>query len=905
MKGKVEVIKKGYEASFSWIPDSSGDEWNLESLQSILTGADVRVEVSDSDLEKALSFFESSDGGESEVVACGVPPVVPSPRNVEVTASGLPQNIQAASEEILKTAAAFEDEAEASLAWAEAGGVVGTITPAVAGRAGIQLNLDPVAAPEIEGESFGIGSNLEAHGTELVASVSGILRYSAETADLVPCSLHSWSVDGGQEAGGCFLDCSPGHEAIPLPSVNEIITAAGRIGFLSEKLLSEERIRALLATAVSENTTLEGEPLSLDTDRRILVKIDELKTRADLRLLRETGDGIPLELPSIATAIRNSGLRGVDGDKVKASIMEFWKSGESGATIVLKEGKAPLRGPDRELELEIPFLEEDAVVPVREKLEFEPDRVRGISSLRNFPPSSISKMGIATTGQQVARLGSAKAGKPGRDIYGQELPGFPGNDPDIRIHEGLEWDGDKLVARDSGILDLGTTSDGVTHARIRPHKDAEVRIDISPDRIKAFVTARLPIGTGASIDSEQILDEAEKAGVQKGFIQEAIDDIVQRSLQGEMVTQELFAEGQLPMAGNTQLSLAVSGDPAKAPVPVKAGDIIGTVRAAEDAGWDVLGEPLLDEGTSLSEGECIIREENDGVITLKAEKGGHLMMTDGQLLVRDLLDYVGDVSLASGNVRFPGRIQIDGSILSRVIVDGGEGVEVTQVVQAALVNSGGDVRVGKGIKGEGKAVVRSQGNIFLGYAEEANLLATGDIKVAKALMNCRVKCNGKLEISGEDSRLVGGVMKLKDGLVCKTVGNERGTETVVSFGQDYLVENQVEQVQKELLKIQDFINKTDEMMAELEMKPNTGKKLIMIRQKKVDALKMLEKKSMRLFLLREKFERHFESEVLVTGTVWPGTTFESHGRLIKVDEALKGVRIFFDREKGQLAKKPI
>ena len=95
------------------------------------------------------------------------------------------------------------------------------------------------------------------------------------------------------------------------------------------------------------------------------------------------------------------------------------------------------------------------------------------------------------------------------------------------------------------------------------------------------------------------------------------------------------------------------------------------------------------------------------------------------------------------------------------------------------------------------------------------------------------------------------------------------------------------------------------MMADLEKKPGSGKKLIMIRQKKVDALKMQEKKNMRLFLLREKFERHFESEVQVTSTAWPGTTFESHGRLIKVEDPIKSIRITFNREKGRLEIKPI
>ena len=584
MKGQVDVVKTEYEARFSWKPDETGPEWTVESLRSLLSGADVRVEVSDADLEAALDFFDTSDGGESEVVARGAPPVVPTAMKAEITGTEFPEGIEAAAAEILRTATPFEGDDEPGIAWGGAGETVGTVTPPVAGRAGLALNRDPVAAPELKDEDFRIGSNIDVRGNLLVAAVSGILRFTEATADLVPCEPHRWEVSTG-EGGGCFLDYSPGHEALPLPAVPDVITAAGRVGILQDKLLPPENIRAIMATAASENTVLDSVPITADTDSSISVRINDLKTRAELRLQRETGDGIPLELPAIASAIRNSGLRGVNGEAVKAEIMSFWKSTDQQASITLKEGKDPERGPDRELELQIPFLEEEDAVPVREKLETEPDRVRGISSLRDFPSSSVSRMALAEAGTQVARLGAAKAGKPGRDIHGAELPGFPGNDPEIRIHEGLEWDGDSIVARDTGILDLGTTGDGITHVRIRPHKDAEIRIDISPDRLKAFVSTRLPIGTGASVSAERIQEAAEKEGVQKGMIPEAVEDVVERSLTGEFITRELIAEGRLPMDGNTRLSLAVSGDPVKAPVPVKAGEVIGTVLAGDDGVW--------------------------------------------------------------------------------------------------------------------------------------------------------------------------------------------------------------------------------------------------------------------------------------------------------------------------------
>lgn len=904
MKGQIEVIKKNLEARFSWKPDRNGTEWDVEGLRSLLSISDIRVEVSESILEGVLeTFVESEDSCESDIVAHGVEPVTPTPLQVELSPGELPADVKASLEELFKDSPPIEKEL--SYGWVEKGSSVGTMIPAVNARPGLALNRDPIPPPELEGEDFRIGGNLEIRGNNLIALFEGILRFNKNWADLLFCSRHHWSLSGSPEEGGCFLDYTPGHPAISLPSAVDIVTAAGRQGFLPEKILPEEELHSLLTSAVIDNKALSRLPISRDTDGYIGIEIDSMRIKANLKLRKETGSGVPLVLNRIAAEIRDSGLRGLDGPAVKAAIMSFWKGGDTSAIITLKEGCAPERGPDRVLEFLIPFLEEEDTAPIRERLEFEPHRVMGIVSLRDFPAAAVSRIAVVQNEQIIARLGAAKTGKAGKDIEDKDLTGIPGNDPEILVHEGLGWDGDTIVAHEDGVLDVGKIMDGVTHLRIRPHKDALIHVTVSDDKFKALVSTRLPVGTGAPVDADRIRDEADKAGVVKGFSDEAIDDIVERSLTGEIITGQIIAEGRLPMEGNTRLSLTVSGDPAKAPVPVKTGDVIGTIQAGEDSGWNVLGEPLMDESDTLSVGENIqSKEEEGGKTVLVAEKGGHLVMSEGCLLVRHLLDYVGDVSLASGNVRFPGRIKIDGSVLSRVVVDGGEGVEVTQVVQAALINSGGDVIIGKGIKGEGKAVIRSQGRLTLGYAEEANLLSSENIVVGKALMNCRVKCNGRLEISGNDGKLVGGIMKLKDGLICQEVGNERGTETIISFGQDYLVENQIEQVQNEFKKIQDYIDKTDVMMSELEDK-GASNKLILVRGKKVDALKMLEKKNLRLFLLREKFERHFESEIRVTGTAWPGTVFESHGRLIKVDQPLQSVSVIFNREKGRLEKKPL
>lgn len=717
-----------------------------------------------------------------------------------------------------------------------------------------------------------------------------------------PGSPHEWSLTGSRADGVCLLSYRPGRGGLAPPSEREIIYAALDRGFAVDDIISPEDIRGLIAAALETETALNEHPITRSSHSDIRLGMDPGRLRVELKLRKAVGGGKPLVLSGIAEVIRGSGLRGLDGPRIKAEIMKFLKGESVSAAILLKEGTAPQRGPDREMEYLVPPLDETDLSFIRKRLELQSKQKAALGSLTAFPPEAVNQMSLVKKNQVVARLGPAKDGTPGRDIDGSPIPGYPGNDPDVVVHENLRWEGENIFTLIDGVMDIGTRGDGRIHLRVREHRDAAIRITVAEDKIKAFVSTRLPTGTGAPVNPEGIRRAAEEAGVVKGLLEQEIIEVSERTQAGEIVTGHVIAEGRLPMRDDSRLSLSVSGDPAAAPVPVRAEDRIGILVREEEGGWNVLGELLMDEGTALSEGDNIRREtDNQGNTVLVAEKGGHLVMDKGVLTVKHQMEYVGDVSRVTGSIRFPGKVKIDGSVLSKAVVDGGEGVEISQVVQAALVNSGADVAIGRGIKGEGRAVVRSRGSLTLAYAEEANLLITGNINTGRALMNCRVKCNGRLVLS-EGGKLIGGTMKLKDGLICGEVGNQRGVQTSVSFGQDYLVGNQIDQAEKELAKIQEFIERTDKMMMELEGRGDS-RKLADVRRKKVDALKMFDKKNLRLFLLREKFEQHFPSEIRIIGTAWPGTVFESHGRILSIDAPARSIRVIFDPRKGRLERK--
>ena len=74
--------------------------------------------------------------------------------------------------------------------------------------------------------------------------------------------------------------------------------------------------------------------------------------------------------------------------------------------------------------------------------------------------------------------------------------------------------------------------------------------------------------------------------------------------------------------------------------------------------------------------------------------------------------------------------------------------------------------------------------------------------------------------------------------------------------------------------------------------------------KKLMMLKMLEKRGLRVFTLRERFEEHQESEIVVTDTLYPGVVIESHGRSMEITNEQKNVVVPFNPESGRIEERP-
>jgi len=136
------------------------------------------------------------------------------------------------------------------------------------------------------------------------------------------------------------------------------------------------------------------------------------------------------------------------------------------------------------------------------------------------------------------------------------------------------------------------------------------------------------------------------------------------------------------------------------------------------------------------------------------------------------------------------------------------------------------------------------------------------------------------------------------------LGSPSGVPTVVSFGQDYLVEDQIQAEVKETDKLREAIVQLDGLMRKLTA-PEDREKLNGARQKKVLMMKLLDKRNLKLIFLRDKFDLHVASEIVIRETLFPGVSIESHGRLYEPQSRRKAVRIVFNEQTGHIQELPL
>ncbi len=970
---RLEFDDKKLEASLIFTHNKDGQKWNQNEILELLRNNDIHTFVEPSIINEAIKNFKKDKESNEPVkfeIAKGTPPGESEEDKIEWMEFSIPEEIseQANSTflnagtpvvydiQIIKTKVSEIEKVKSSLpflkpkekevvrivkkevkkeiavepeivdkGYIRSGNVIAKIELGRIGKPGKDVFGKQVPPEKPKRAVVYLGEGIRGRKDKIVAEKTGFIRRGVNWIDIIGYQMQETRVYSAENGFTCLIDFTPGKGSISKPS--EIYKKAEELNFKREQLISEQELSGILKNAVQKNEAVKARSISLSCDATFLIDISEDNFKAVLSIRKARGAGKPLSLKEVGSAISSSGFKGMNFTKIRADILEFYKGNDFELNdYVIAQGLSPVRGRDASISFTADFMSGEEAINLRKYIiSINSSNVQSErSSLYNFPVNEISNIVIVKKNDKIADLIPYSNGKSGVDIYGTQIPAIHGNDPDIKIFDGIKISGKHIISIKQGILGIAR-KDGTYNLSVFDYQDSSYKLQVSEDKMQASITIFPSKGAGSTISFEKIEQALKEQGIVKGVNLELLNNCVREANSGKSITDVVFAQGVPPHHGaGSRLQFyyqVISGrslysNPAensRKGRSVKNGDLIAEIIKSKEkveSGIDIYGAAVpAREGLPINieiSDSIKLEVTEDGIIQYYAASTGEIFYNGNILEVKDKLIFDSNINQQTGNINFSGSVQISGSVKNGLSIFSGGDIKIGGMVEGALLSSNGSIFIVGGVRGENKAVLRSKQHIAAKFVERSVILAVGNVKLKTACLNCNLKCNNKLFMAPANSKILGGIIKSKKGLEAFNIGSERGMQTHISFGQDYLVGDQIELEEREIEKIKKKIYKFDHIMMKIE-KGEFDKKITLeqVRKEKLKVLKLIEMRGIRLLNLREKFEEHFPSEIIIRGTIFPGVVIESHGRYHEITSKKTNIKIFFNLEKGHIQEVPL
>jgi len=384
----------------------------------------------------------------------------------------------------------------------------------------------------------------------------------------------------------------------------------------------------------------------------------------------------------------------------------------------------------------------------------------------------------------------------------------------------------------------------------------EAVIEISSDRMEAFITFKEPVNEGGKLDEAGIIRELEEAGL-ANYNMEVVRNLAVHKVYDRKYA---IATGTAPANGTDGYLQYHFNNENLRPKPkiledgsvdfrqlgllrlCERGDVLVTSVPPRDGsdGLDVTGNVMpftagrapqpLPQGKNTSVSE-------DG-LHLLADVSGQLVIQQGKIHISPCLEIKGNVDNSTGNIDFNGQVVISGNVLTGFTVKAQGNIEIHGVCEGAVLETSADIVIGRGAQGMEKAQLIAKGNVTAKFIEGCNVSADGNI-TADSILNSTINCGGDVILSGKRGLLTGGKLIAGNKLVAKTIGSPMGTTTVIEVGNKPTAILGVKELTVEYEKLRKEFEKVDQAVNLLTVQQKRG---TLTDEKKQLLMKMLNAK---------------------------------------------------------------
>lgn len=361
---------------------------------------------------------------------------------------------------------------------------------------------------------------------------------------------------------------------------------------------------------------------------------------------------------------------------------------------------------------------------------------------------------------------------------------------------------------------LKQTLQGIIHTEKEVIHWEHFVVTVSDDEMEAYL--EIKGDKSAVYEKGEILAFLKKEGICEGILEEAVEDI---TVNKKYYQNILVAKGRAAQKGaDGRYEYFFNTNPDRKPQtmddgsvdyrdiswfePVVQGQTVAKYHSAENGipGRTVYGNELYaqrgKEQNVLSGSGFLLLEDGKTYVAAvngKVElRGNHLEIT--RLLVLE------NASLSSGRIQFDGCVYVCGNVGSGSAIQATEDIIVDGFVEAAFLESEGNILLRQGVNGAGGGKIQAGGNVIGKFFEATTVIAKGDIQ-ANYSLNCNLISDGQIEIHGRMGRIAGGTVCAAKGVTAYHIGNKAGISTILKLGLNDHILHELGRTEKSLEEI--------------------------------------------------------------------------------------------------------
>ncbi|HOJ50288.1 MAG TPA: FapA family protein [Spirochaetota bacterium] len=442
-----------------------------------------------------------------------------------------------------------------------------------------------------------------------------------------------------------------------------------------------------------------------------------------------------------------------------------------------------------------------------------------------------------------------------------------------------------------------------------PEYDSKITVNISPDVMEATVIMSAPIYSGRTLDPDEIIAALEAEGVKYGILYDKINEMCEEEIVNIPV---VVAKGTPPVDGkNAKIvyKFNVGTDKVKpeeeedGKVDFRKLNIVQNVVASQilaekiPATQGKPGRTVTNKILPAKDGKDVplkggknTRLSDDG-LKLYATKEGHVFLSGGEIVVKEIFEVRGDVDFNIGNIDFVGTVIIHGNLNPNFKIKAAGDVRIVGVIHNAEIIAEGKVFCKGGLKG-GK--IKCGQSIYTKYIDNAEISAGIDVVVSEEIINSKVEAGGRIICVSGKGGVVGGEITAGKFIVAKRIGSESYTKTLIEVGTDPALRKklaELEEIKKNLEekfnKLIIYIGNLDEDQKKDKSKKKLLEKMLLAKEKYSVQLAKIESEIRRVSTYINNLQS--EGKVSVKYTIYPGVTIKIKNAEYEIRQEFKFV----------------